>query len=287
MSPEYILTITALFGGLGGFVHGMTRQTPVHYTIVWPFAAVDTPARRREFGFLGDFFIGVAAAIALFFVMDSLFGLSAAKVNEPQIYLKFIALGVIGGYAGTLVLDTLSITISKRLTDQQAELDQKKAKAEQELAEFKKRLDTSIRARKLQALADAYRRWKKWEPALRTCEELISVEPSNPENYVIKSMVYADRKEAHDYEEAIKLVNEAIKKDDKCDRAYYDLACYIQLNNGSKRDVLENLGKAIDLEPMNRQWAPLDPDFAALQNDAGFKKLMGDAATPIAHEQAA
>src|SRR5690348_1417509 len=117
----HYIEVTALFGGLGGFVHGISRQTPVHYAIAWPLQVIDTKESKpkREFGFLGDIFIGIASAIAVFFVMDTLFGLSAPELGKgAQQYLKFVALGVIGGYAGTLILDNLSIFVSKRLSEQ-------------------------------------------------------------------------------------------------------------------------------------------------------------------------
>ena len=88
--------------------------------------------------------------------MDSLFGLSASdladKAKGSQQYLKFIALGVIGGYAGTLVLDTLSLVIAKRVAEQQASLEQKRVQVEQDLAKIRTQLVVTTKYRELASI---------------------------------------------------------------------------------------------------------------------------------------
>lgn len=194
------------------------------------------------------------------------------------------ALGVIGGYAGTLILDNLSIFVSKRLAEQQAELEQKRVKAEQELAKATVELEINTKARELESLADAYRRWGEWNDALRTCDSLITLEPNNPNNYTAKAIVYADKaaKEEKEgepkstlYNEAIKLANEAIRIKQDFDKGYYDRACFKQLNKEAKGDVFKDLKEAIRLNKMNKQWAAKDPDFKDLRDDPEFKALTG------------
>jgi hypothetical protein len=112
----YILVTTVVAGGFGGFVHGILRRTAVHYKIRWPFLKGET---AREFGFLGDILIGIAAAVTLFLVLDGIFLLNVQELTKPadnaQAWLKFIAVGVIGGYIGVGVLDAFAVAFSKKL----------------------------------------------------------------------------------------------------------------------------------------------------------------------------
>lgn len=283
------LFVAAASGGFGGLVHGMTRSPDTHYAIVVPFLDV-----RKELGFVGDILVGTAAAASILFVMDTLFGLKVDQLTQAHALLKFIGLGVISGYAGSAILDNLSVLISKRLVKSQEELVKAQVElAQQEMQKLKAQMQASSRATDLMALASAYMRWKLYDEALLLFDEAIKNDPNNANCYIRKSFVYAERaaslkssaEKASLYDSAIQLTDTAIGVDPSSARAYYDRACYHQLKKekGSKERILSDLKTAIEKNDYMKKMARYDPDLESLRNDPDFKKLV-EAETPINHE---
>jgi tetratricopeptide (TPR) repeat protein len=273
---DWIL-IVVLTAGFGGFVHGILRRKPIRYTLVWPFSH-----RAAEFGFLGDIFVGVAAGVAILFVVDSVFGLKPDKPDDLT-NLKIVALGVICGYLGSDLLSRLALLVFKSTIKDEQDVE----KAQAELEELKERTKAASKAADLMALGDAYWRWGKdkgdgmFDRALELFDEAIRTDPKNPNHYIKKSFVYASKAEGEKdkktkrtlYETAIALTDQAIRLDESSARAYYDRACYKHLIGGD-RDALHDLATAIKNNDTMRKMAKLDPDLESLRDDGDFKKLV-------------
>lgn len=278
------LVIVIISAAFGGFVHGISRPAPGRYTLVWPFSG-----KATEFGVLGDIFVGITAGVAIFFVMDSFFGLKTDKV-DPEKILKVAGLGVICGYLGVTLLNQLSLIVFKRIIKDEKEIEQERTQLEM----LKKRIQATSKAVDLMSLADAYWRWGQAQKdntlldrSLELFDEAIAADPTNPDHYIKKSFVYAEKAATAEdksllYDSAIALTNMALKVDESCARAYYDRACYKQLKGGATADVLRDLETAIKHNDVMRKLAKLDPDFKQLREAASFKKLVDSEPTPNA-----
>jgi tetratricopeptide (TPR) repeat protein len=76
-----------------------------------------------------------------------------------------------------------------------------------------------------------------------------------------------------DYEDAREQFDAILKKDAKADYAYYGLAVMHSLT-GRVEDCLEQMGRAIELNPRNRIQARLDSDFQEVADDPRFTELL-------------
>lgn len=275
---KYLLVV-ALAAGFGGVVHGMTRQSEgtkaIIYTLRLPFFGMAT-----QLGFLGDMLVGSAGGTTIFFFMESVFGLRAGDfAKDPQAYLKFVALGVICGYMGSHLLDTLALAIDSRLLKFRTQL----VEDEDELQKAKERLAASSEAVELVELAEAYRNWKMYEQALNLYDDAIRRDPENPHHYLQKSFVYADlaklpekaNQSAKFYEAAADLTDRALKLNPQYARALYDRACYRHLGKLSKReDVMSDLEKAFGLSDTMRKMAQFDEDLKDPKKDESYLNLI-------------
>jgi hypothetical protein len=294
MEPFYqYLIVVALAGAFGGFVHGILRRRPTEYPIAWPFFRADRnrDGGRNQLGILGDIFVGIAAGTTIFVVMDTAFGLKAdeiGNVGHLQEYLKFVALGVIFGYMGPSLLESIALTISKRIVKAERKLEEDV----EELEKLRNRSKAADRAIQVIELADAYRRWKRWGLALQAYDQAIAIEPENPHHYLQKSLVYADqgdeehskKQKADLYDAAMEWVERALLVDKKYGRAYYDRACYRRLKNSSEEEVLDDLRKAFQLNDNMKNLAKFDPDLRSLQEKEAFKELVD--AVPVGGNKA-
>ena len=129
--------------------------------------------------------------------------------------------------------------------------------------------------------------------ALELYDEAINTDPKNPNHYIKKSFVYAEKAARQKdkqslYDTAIALTNTAIKLDKSSARAYYDRACYKHLRGGiNKAEALHDLETAIKYNDMMRKMAKLDPDLKDLHHDAYFTKLVNTESVGAASEKAA
>lgn len=77
----------------------------------------------------------------------------------------------------------------------------------------------------------------------------------------------------HNPEQAKRQFEMAIVRDDRNDSAYYNLACYYSLT-GSAELAVKYLRKAIQLNPENKEYAAVDPDFRNSLFHMGFQQLI-------------
>jgi hypothetical protein len=303
--------VIAVSGAFGGIVHGLLARTRVKYKIALPRRELpseegnmghrELPPEERDIGIWGDVLIGAAAGMALFLVIDSLFGLKVREaLTDPQMLLKIVALGVLSGYLGMPVLENLSVMFSKRLTNAQIDLD----KTVEEAQQLQARIKAASRARQLTPLGDGYRRWEMWDEALNVYDEAIRIEPNSAENYLQKSFVYADQAEAalkelkaagadtekakaaqekanRMYDNAILLAEKAVDVDKVSARAFYDRACYKHKRRVvPDKEVFDDLATAFGLDDIMRKLAKADPDFSDLLSSPDFKKLVDKDVVP-------
>lgn len=76
-----------------------------------------------------------------------------------------------------------------------------------------------------------------------------------------------------DYEDAREQFEAILKKDPTADYAYYGLAVMHSLTSRAE-DCLEQLSRAIELNPRNRIQARLDSDFQEMFDDPRFTELL-------------
>ncbi len=289
------VAVIALTGAFGGFVHGLLARSRVKYNVVLPQRGL--PSEERDIGIWGDVFIGAAAGTTMFWVLDTLFGLTVAEASRnAQVTLKIVGLGVLSGYLGMVVLENLSVMFTKKLTTAQIDLDKTRDEAEQ----LQARIRAASRARQLTPLGDAYRRWGMWDEAINLYEEASKIEPANGENYLLKSFVYADQAELalkevekegaatekgkaaqeranRMYDNAISLAQRAVEADKTSARAYYDLACYKHMRKAvDDKVVFADLATAFSKADGDivRKMAKADPDFKDLVANPKFQELL-------------
>jgi len=75
------------------------------------------------------------------------------------------------------------------------------------------------------------------------------------------------------YEEAREQFNGVISDDPRADYAFYGLAVLDSIT-GHPQDCLDNLARAIDLNPKNRLQARSDNDFQSMVDDPRFTELL-------------
>jgi tetratricopeptide (TPR) repeat protein len=74
--------------------------------------------------------------------------------------------------------------------------------------------------------------------------------------------------------EAIELLDEAIKSDPNHYASLYDRACAYSLQ-GNKKNAIRDLGKAFAISDKNKDWAKTDSDLYNIRNTPEFKELVG------------
>lgn len=72
---------------------------------------------------------------------------------------------------------------------------------------------------------------------------------------------------------ALQVFQQAIEVDPKFATSYYNLSC-VYASKKEKEKALENLKRAISLDPMNREKAKVDKDFDPLRNEKEFEQLV-------------
>jgi tetratricopeptide (TPR) repeat protein len=110
-----------------------------------------------------------------------------------------------------------------------------------------------------------------FEKAIIIINQLINIEPNEVLFKANRGIILA---RAGRYDEALVDCEEAIKQNPKHESGYYAKACYYALKNDIDQ-VLENLKKAIDIEPnTSRSEARWNPDFDGIRDDERFRALV-------------
>lgn len=135
----------------------------------------------------------------------------------------------------------------------------------------------------------------KYDKALAAFEKLLPSAPpeilERTKMYVVtcqrqmerSSLAFQTPEERYDYaisqlnqgyfEEAREQLNGVISDNPKADYAFYGLAVLDSIT-GHPQDCLDNLGRAIELNPKNRLQARSDNDFQSMVDDPRFTELL-------------
>jgi len=107
----------------------------------------------------------------------------------------------------------------------------------------------------------------------RICRNLLDrrePQPSKPEDFFYYGVIKANEA---DYDEAVQLLEHALQNNPKDEKVHYVLASTLALK-GERREALEHLQQAIELNATNRVYARNDPDFEPLRDDENFQNLI-------------
>lgn len=94
--------------------------------------------------------------------------------------------------------------------------------------------------------------------------------PRRPEDYFYMGVMKSNDA---DYDEAVKWFGKALENTPKDERVHYVMASTLALK-GERREALEHLKQAIELNATNRIYARNDPDFEALHEEDDFENLV-------------
>jgi tetratricopeptide (TPR) repeat protein len=273
-----VLVIIAVSAGFGGFAHALTRGEPEEHTILWPYRQL-----KSKIGILGDISIGIAAGLAVFFVMDTLLGGHIKPFTDDngiEQLLRLVAIGVICGYLGSPILDNFGAVLQTRAIKQKESL----AEETEELRKLQARSKAVSESTEWVSLAKAYQSWGNYEDAEKAFELAAQKDPDNADVYIKRAAFYLRRGDQADkepdtqrshYDQALRMTNEALRCDNALARAYYNRACCNVRLKKSTQEVLADLNKAIDRNPTYRKIVKLDPDFKSLrEGNEDFKKFL-------------
>lgn len=283
-SPWYVILVLMLFGGLGGFVDGLTAN--VSYKVSWG-------GRRWEIGSLGDVLVGMTAAIAIFTVASALFPDLKIEEFETDLkqFIRIVAVGVLSGYAGIRLLNPLTRKLAEQIATDKANEAVKAIKTQSvELTINVKDGDRKLANYDFQK--DHLFAEEKYDDAAKLLDEpqkcyqaALGIDPVDTEALMGAAKVARRRAELaklqdrdpDDYwKAAIKALDGITDRDKQSARAFYNKACYKNLMGRPSGEVLKDLKVAIDLSPALKDRARTDPDFATLKDkDADFNKMTG------------
>jgi tetratricopeptide (TPR) repeat protein len=108
---------------------------------------------------------------------------------------------------------------------------------------------------------------------LRICRNLLETkdpQPRNSEDFFYYGVIRANEA---DYDEAVRLLEKALQATPKDEKVHYVLASTLALK-GDRREALDHLREAIELNTTNRIYARNDPDFEPLRDDENFQNLI-------------
>ncbi len=95
-------------------------------------------------------------------------------------------------------------------------------------------------------------------------------QPRKPEDFFYYGVMKANEAK---YDEAVKFLERALQAAPKDEKAHYVLASTLA-QKGERRQALEHLKEAIELNTTNRIHARNDPDFEQLRDDENFQNLI-------------
>ena len=115
-----VTLVLTLAGAMGGLAYHVAR-----IGFQWPQIVIDKDSRRPrlDLGFVGDAFLGVVAANALHVPLAALVPYETlnGQGTDAKSWLTLVAFGILGGYAGGVLLkrlsDSLLITLAKEVKE--------------------------------------------------------------------------------------------------------------------------------------------------------------------------
>jgi tetratricopeptide (TPR) repeat protein len=107
----------------------------------------------------------------------------------------------------------------------------------------------------------------------RICRNLLEPKSSQPRR--TEDSFYYGVMKANDaeYDEALKLFDRALQASPKDEKIHYVMASTLALK-GDRREALNHLKQAVELNEINRIYARNDPDFEPLRDDETFQNLI-------------
>ena len=108
---------------------------------------------------------------------------------------------------------------------------------------------------------------------LRICQNVLErkePQPRKPEDFFYFGVIKAN--EAN-YDEAVKFLEKALQANPKDEKVHYVMASTLAAK-GDRREALEHLREAIELNAANRIYARNDPDFEPIRDDDNFQNLI-------------
>jgi hypothetical protein len=289
----YALLIIVFAGAFGGFVDGLSSRKP--YSLAYK-------GKTTDIGFVGDILVGAAASIAIFTVAGAVFGINNQwhQINQPEVFLKVVAWGVLSGYVGIRLLNPLPEKLVKDIADSAAkkaveetatvnwEVALNVQEGNQFIADYDRILEAQNRDHKklLKSPNASIARDNLKEAGIRfdmaLSTESTSREANRGKACVLRreaELAKADGKlsEAErKWKAAIQRLTDIIKQDQNSAFSLYNRACYYALSGSPKKLVLEDLSDAINIHEQLKERALRDPDFKELRdkNDSDFEKLV-------------
>jgi tetratricopeptide (TPR) repeat protein len=237
------------FGAIGGLTRSILSSLDMKsYELKYPFTE-----KKISLGFLGDIFLGAVASVAAY---TSIAVLAGHEIEASPDYYRLIGIGIIAGYAGRPVLDSLKDQFVKKIGDQVNEVNAK--------TEVVKLLNIAIEDEKRNLFSNA----------LESIEKALRWLPHDEDVLLQKARIY---KKLEDLGTAIRICNEVLEINRDSARAHFNLACYLYLTDPVTNlpDVLDHLKTAIRIDPLFKNNAKNDPDLNNLQENEEFKKIMG------------
>jgi tetratricopeptide (TPR) repeat protein len=296
--------VSGLAGAIGGFIAGIITENKIRLIGgSRPKGGESRAHREIDLGSIGDFLVGGAAGIVIVFFININLGVTnTTSVPDPsQInYLTLIPICLMAGIVSKKALAGMSQTIIKKLVSEQEELREEHVKLQDQLKSVD-RINELIQEgeRYLKEGEEEQhhpaKRIAKYESARDMFLQATEIDHSHSVTYVcLGKALKRLSEEAGDMEErrnllgaAIDATSEAIKLNPAYDRAYYNRACYKALSGVIVSAVLKDLGKSIQIFPLNRLYARSDSDFLAIRDDSAFKSLVAEAETAEKAERAA
>lgn len=276
-----LVAVVMGFGGLGGFVDGLTSDVVYR---------VNFGARSLDIGSFGDILAGATAAIAIFTVGKALFPEIALKSFGADLddSIRVIAISVLSGYAGVRLLNPLTRKLVEQIsTDKAQEVGRSIRARDEDLIIAIKDGDKALNDYSIVPTGDVMRAAATLERAQKHYEIALKRDPLDTEALLGMAKVARRRAQLHEsqnesgeaeWDEALRLLDRITSSNPRAARAFYNKACYKQIRQrrgGPSTEAMEDLKRALELQPELRARAASDEDLVGLQRLELFKTLVG------------
>lgn len=265
----FITSLIAISGGTGGLVFALATPNSHNLTIPLKGEEIDT-------GFIGHILIGIAAAfvvvaLAQFLGIDIEFvkkqSVSGELISQPAIstILRVFAIGIIGGFTGLKIIETVSNKLMK-------EVQERLEKIEQKSTADSKTLSCLIDDQRL-LWANEKLNLGLYAEALNDCDDiLLRFESGKVYGTKARALRGLGR-----LDEAIDAINKGIEalhgqvNHETLPILYWNRACYKALKNMDINDVISDIDKSLELNSEFSKDICKDPDLIPCRDNPVFK----------------